>query len=286
MQSCFSKYGEGSFRCELIHSSEDGAERQDVEQRLIDEKIGDPLCMNVNRSAATFCDVPWTEERKEKIRNAHIGKKMPPRSAGLREHMSVRMKGHEVSVETRAKIAESHRGKKLSDEHKRRIGVHSQGANNPMHGRTGALNSLSKPILQIDIRSLEIIKEYAGISEASRAVGADVSQLNAVCTRRHRQAYGYLWCYADEYQTSLSYLKECSAITVEQRFVKHGADKPNARPVLQFTKEGQLVAEFPYASKVSELGYDPSSVVKVCRGTSKTAHGFVWKYKEGVTTIP
>lgn len=286
LQNCFAKYGEDQFRCELVYNSEDSAERQEVEQRLIDQKIGDPLCMNVNRSAATSCDVPWTDERKQKIRDAHIGKKMPPRSTELRKHMSVRMQGHEVSIVTREKIAAVHRGKTLTDEHKRKIGQRLKGENNPMYGRSGALHPLSRAILQIDLRTLEIVKEHAGISEAARDIRADASQLNAVCTRRHKQAHGYLWCYADEYQTSEAYLCECSTYILGQRCVKHGADKPNAKAVLQFTKDGALVAEYSYVSQVVGNGFDPSAVVKACKGALKTAGGFVWEYKEGVTTIP
>ena len=62
----------------------------------------------------------------------------------------------------------------------------------------------SKPVLQMDIHTNNIIARYSSIKEASRSLDverADVS-ITRVCKHRQQTAYGYKWCYADEYTPS------------------------------------------------------------------------------------
>ena len=60
-----------------------------------------------------------TEETKRKISTALKGRKLPPRSDEWIRNLS-----------------NSHRGKKLSEEHKRKIGLAISGSNNPFYGKT------------------------------------------------------------------------------------------------------------------------------------------------------
>ena len=56
--------------------------------------------------------------------------------------------------------------------------------------------------------------------------------------------------------------------------------KKNAIPILQFTKNGKFVKEWPSAHEAKrQLGIFPSSICDCCRGKSKTAGGYIWKYK-------
>lgn len=58
-----------------------------------------------------------------------------------------------------------------------------------------------------------------------------------------------------------------------------GAKNPSARPVMQFTTDGEFIAEYEFAKQASDkYGIDLSSIIKCCRGKSKTAGGYVWKY--------
>ena len=59
--------------------------------------------------------------------------------------------------------------------------------------------------------------------------------------------------------------------------------KNQRKPVIQLTLDGRFVKEWPSVWSVNyELGIDPGTIVKVCKGKSKykTAGGFRWKYKE------
>lgn len=54
-----------------------------------------------------------------------------------------------------------------------------------------------------------------------------------------------------------------------------------SKPVLQFTKDGQFVAEYPSISEASrQTAIHLSNIASCCRGKRKTAGGFIWKNKE------
>lgn len=60
------------------------------------------------------------------------------------------------------------------------------------------------------------------------------------------------------------------------------AEEANAKTVLQFTKENIFVKEYVSCVEAGkQFGTNNKSVIaNACRGISKTAYGFVWKYKE------
>lgn len=55
-----------------------------------------------------------------------------------------------------------------------------------------------------------------------------------------------------------------------------------SKPVLQFTKTGELVREWSSTNEAGRNGFHQSAVVNCCRGERKTHHGFIWKYKKDV----
>lgn len=58
-----------------------------------------------------------------------------------------------------------------------------------------------------------------------------------------------------------------------------GSKNPSARPVAQFTKQGQFVAKYEFAKQAADkYKLDLSSIIKCCRGKSKSVGGYVWKY--------
>ena len=57
----------------------------------------------------------------------------------------------------------------------------------------------------------------------------------------------------------------------------------NARqtPVLQFSKEGEFIAEYHSTMEAERLtGCDKSSIGKCCKGKRKQCGSFIWKYKK------
>ncbi len=53
-----------------------------------------------------------------------------------------------------------------------------------------------------------------------------------------------------------------------------------SKPVLQFTKTGEFVKEWPSTMEAGRNGYCQSSVADCCRGEMKHHKGYIWKYKE------
>lgn len=54
-----------------------------------------------------------------------------------------------------------------------------------------------------------------------------------------------------------------------------------SKPVLQFSKDGEFISEYPSTREASRhIGCDNSSISACCRGKQKSAGGFIWKYKE------
>ena len=55
------------------------------------------------------------------------------------------------------------------------------------------------------------------------------------------------------------------------------------KPVLQFSKDGELIAEYPSEMEACRhTGCDNSNIYKCCKGKLKSVGGFIWKYKEGI----
>lgn len=54
-----------------------------------------------------------------------------------------------------------------------------------------------------------------------------------------------------------------------------------SKPVLQFTKDGELLTEYFGAREAAkQTGICPSSIIECCNGKRKSAGGFIWKYKD------
>ena len=63
---------------------------------------------------------------------------------------------------------------------------------------------------------------------------------------------------------------------------KNGAinGKKRSLPILQFTKDGELVKEWPSLSEAyRQLGISPGNICYCLKGYRKSAGGFVWRYK-------
>lgn len=52
-----------------------------------------------------------------------------------------------------------------------------------------------------------------------------------------------------------------------------------SRPILQLTKTGELVREYPSIKEAVRNGFDLGNVCACCRGERKTHKGYIWRYK-------
>ena len=56
--------------------------------------------------------------------------------------------------------------------------------------------------------------------------------------------------------------------------------KTKSKKVLQFTKYGEFIREWPSTMECERNGFYNSHVSACCRGEQKTHKGYIWKYKE------
>ena len=54
-----------------------------------------------------------------------------------------------------------------------------------------------------------------------------------------------------------------------------------SKPVLQFSKTGEFIAEYPSTMEAERLtGCNHSNICSCCKGEYKSAGGFIWRYKK------
>ena len=103
------------------------------------------------------------------------------------------MKKSLSSTETRIKMSEAHKGEKHwfygkhhSEETKQKISK----------GKKGIPNiKLSKPVLQIDKNTNEIIKEFPSVMEVERQLGFYQSNISNCCKGKRKTVGCYKWQY-------------------------------------------------------------------------------------------
>lgn len=74
-----------------------------------------------------------------------------------------------------------------------------------------------------------------------------------------------------------SNLQWCSHIENARRKKPAVSTDNRSRPVIQKTLEGVVVA---HHTRLTQTEYDPSAIVKVCKGKLETAYGFKWEYAD------
>lgn len=115
------------------------------------------------------------------------------------------------SIETREKLRIINTGKKLTQEHKDKIGIHSKGERNPMYGvyltgeknpmygRRGKLAPSARKVAQYNIETNELIAIYDTVKEAGIASDIDPRRICDYCrnlkSKRPFKKRLYIWKY-------------------------------------------------------------------------------------------
>ena len=61
-----------------------------------------------------------------------------------------------------------------------------------------ARDRFKKKIVQIDLTTHEIIKEYDALTDVKRELGFDMTAISRVCLGKQKTAYGYMWKYVND----------------------------------------------------------------------------------------
>jgi group I intron endonuclease len=170
---------------------------------------------NLTDGGDGFAGLPYTQERKDKIAAANRGKKRSPeviekmRQARLgkphikkkgykptKQHclnISNALRGKIRPEEVGLKISKSSLGKKLSNITKEKLRQCNLGKKYSLESKM----KKSRPILQINRYTDEVICEYYGIRYAGEITGINKGNISSVCANRVKTAGGFKWKYKD-----------------------------------------------------------------------------------------
>ena len=136
------------------------------------------------------------------------------------------------------------------------------GYNQTPGGCSGQGEIFRKPVLQYDLKG-NFIQEFESASEAARQVNVFKSNLTAACRGEVKQCGGYQWKYKDD-----------------KKEIKIVPEK-GGKIVYQYDKQLKLIAIFTSAIDAEKnTGVKAGNIRQCCSGRSKTAGGFIWKYKK------
>ena len=107
--------------------------------------------------------------------------------------------GKHHTEETKRKMSEAKKGKTLSEEHKKKLSEAQKGEKSHMYGRTGEKCKKSKPVVQIDPNTNEVINIYPGAREAERQTEFYQSAISRCCRGEQKMYKGYKWMYLSDY---------------------------------------------------------------------------------------
>lgn len=72
----------------------------------------------------------------------------------------------------------------------------------------------------------------------------------------------------------------CNYGTRNKRISEKMTNGKKSKPILQFTKTGELVREYPSTREAGRNGFHPGHIIDCCKGKQKYHKGFIWKYKQ------
>lgn len=191
------KYGWDSFEHLILKTglSKEEAERMEIE--LISQYESTERGKGFNVSLGGSCNVPLSEEVKQKIRDKQIGKKA---SEETKQKMSQMRKGRKQSPEHAANRAATRVGTHLSEETKAKISKataisrkgkqHSEATKLKISQNSGKKRSIA----QIGENG-ETLRVFSSLSDAARSCGTTPQNIWMAANRNRKHAGGYLWAY-------------------------------------------------------------------------------------------
>lgn len=219
LQRAWNKYGQDNFSFEILElCSEDVLD--EVETRYIEAY--DSINKGYNIESGGNENKRLSEETKEKIRNAHLGKSMSEESrrkmSESRTGKNNGMYGKRHSEESKKKMSESKKGKsgrpctdyqkecarlanlgkKLSEDTKRKISEANQG--NIPH------NKNLRPVYCVELQRF-----FENPSFAGKELKISSSNIIACCEHIRKTCGGYQWIYAD----TIEYIKLTKSLTIQ-----------------------------------------------------------------------
>ena len=122
-----------------------------------------------------------------------------------------------------------------------------------------------KKVYQYDTHG-KLIKIYNCCQECELN-GYKPASIYRCCRKEKGGLYkNYIWSY-----------KELDNINIQDYI-----GKTNPKEILQYDKNNNLIRLWPSATSAASENYNPSSIIKCCKGKVKDHKGYIWKYKNYV----
>lgn len=127
------------------------------------------------------------------------------------------------------------------------------------------IEKLSIPINQYDDNG-NLVKSYISATEAARQFGCDNSAINNALRNPNIKSNGFRFRYASECSSKIE------PYSKPKRY--------NQKKINQYSLDGKYLNTFESASEVGRIlnKKDISLICACCRGKTKSAYGFIWRY--------
>ena len=144
-----------------------------------------------------------------------------------------------------------------------------KGENNPRYGSIE--KTYSKEVNQYDT-SGKFIKTWESAAQIEQELGYNAQNIGKVCLEKLLTAYDFIWKFNNGSIDNI--------IPIESKQGKQSKKGINSIAVLQYSKDGTFIKEFPSIKAAEEdLNIEHSNISACAKGKRKTAGGFIWKYK-------
>ena len=127
----------------------------------------------------------------------------------------------------------------------------------------------NRPILQLDKNSYKIVKKYFNLTEVKQSFKENVVQVSRCLERKARTAYGFCWCYKDEYS------ENWAPISAYQRQRYRSVICVETKQHYHSIKEAVLSLSEDLSLQGRRTG-----ILRACQGKAQTYGGYHWKFEE------
>lgn len=167
-------------------------------------------------------------------------------------------KGRKLNEEWKDNISKARKGIKFSDVHLKNLSLSHKGIIN---------KSIQKSIYQISMIDGIIINKFESISEALSYLKQDIKNgsITMVCKGKLKSTFGYYWCYEKDYKN--------------YKFQKFKLS--TQRIINQYDKKGNLINIFDSIYEASKkTGLNRNSISHSANDINGISHGgFIWIFK-------
>jgi len=145
------------------------------------------------------------------------------------------------------------------------------GYNCSIGGEVGSLgaynNALSKSVFQYDLNG-KFIKEWPSLMEVERKLGISNTNICKCCNGKFDEIGNFQWSY--------NFVENKGSIK-DKKEKQHDRQ---CKEVYQYMLNGTYVKSYKSLSSITdETGFNFKNISDCCRGRTKQAYGYIWKYK-------